>query len=209
MSHRKEKFFGVVLAGGRSRRFGRPKVLAQVGDRPLGSWSVRALEGAGLPVGVVSAEEGVGEVLGVPSRPDLQPGLGPLGGLWTALDWARERGDDGVFLLACDMPLVTDGVVRLLLGRPDGASAVVPFGPDGVEPLCALYRLSCIAAVEKRVTSGDLSLHGLLHGVDAALVDRGLLAGVVDPNTCFLNVNTVADVAKAEKILSALTETEP
>jgi molybdopterin-guanine dinucleotide biosynthesis protein A len=75
--------------------------------------------------------------------------------------------------------------------------------------LCALYRLSCVAAVEKRARSGDLSLHGLLHGVDAALVDRGLLAGIVDPNTCFLNVNTIADVARVERILSALTETEP
>jgi GTP:adenosylcobinamide-phosphate guanylyltransferase len=39
-------------------------------------------------------------------------------------------------------------------------------------------------------------------------VDRGLLSGIVDPNTCFLNVNTIADVARVEKILSAPTETE-
>ena len=209
MSRTKEEFFGVVLAGGRSRRFGRDKALASVGGMPLGSWSVRALEGAGLAVGVVSADERVGKALGVPSRADLQPGLGPLGGLWTALEWARERGDDGVFLLACDMPLVTEGLVRLVLDQLEGASAVAPFGPHGVEPLCALYRLRCAPAVEKRAASGDRSLHGVLSAVDAAPVDRSLLAGIVDPKTCFLNVNTVADVARAEEILSALAEREP
>ena len=114
-----------------------------------------------------------------------------------------------MFLLACDMPLVTEGLVRLVLDQPEGASAVAPFGPHGVEPLCALYRLRCAPTVEKRAASGDRSLHGVLSAVDAALVDRSLLAGIVDPKTCFLNVNTVADVARAEEILSALAEREP
>ncbi len=208
MNNTKEKFFGAVLAGGQSRRLGRPKALVPVDGVPLGLWSVRALEGAGLSAGIVSADEAIGKVLGVPSRADLRPGLGPLGGLWTALEWARERGDDGVFLLACDMPFITKEVVRLVLDQPGVASAVVPFGPDGMEPLCALYRLPCVEAVEKRVSSGDLSLHGVLGVLDASLVDRILLSGVVDPKICFSNVNTVADVVRAEEILSTFTEKE-
>lgn len=209
MSNVNEKFFGAVLAGGQSRRFGRPKALVPVGGVPLGSWSVRALEGAGLSAGVVTADEAIGKALGVPFRADLQPGLGPLGGLWTALEWARERGDDGVFLLACDMPFITKRMVRLVLDQPQVALAVVPLGPDGMEPLCALYRLRSVEEVEKRASSGDLSLHGVLGALDAALVDSSLLAGVVDPKTCFLNVNTVADLARTEEILSALTEKGP
>ena len=118
MSNVSEKLFGAVLAGGQSRRFGSAKALVPVGGMPLASWSVRALEGAGLSAGVVSADEAIGKALGVPSRADLQPGLGPLGGLWTALEWARERGDDGVFLLACDMPFITKRMVRLVLDQP-------------------------------------------------------------------------------------------
>lgn len=209
MSNVSEKFFGAVLAGGQSRRFGSAKALVPVGGMPLASWSVRALEGAGLSAGVVSADEAIGKALGVPSRADLQPGLGPLGGLWTALEWARERGDDGVFLLACDMPFITKRMVRLVLDQPQVAPAVVPLGPDGMEPLCALYRLRSVEEVEKRASSGDLSLHGVLGALDTALVDSSLLAGVADPKTCFLNVNTVADLARTREILSALTEKEP
>ena len=63
-----EKIFGAMLAGGKSRRFGRSKVFTPLAGAPLASWGVRALQSAGLPVGVVSDEEGVEAVLGVPAR---------------------------------------------------------------------------------------------------------------------------------------------
>lgn len=96
MSRPTERIFGVILAGGESRRFGRSKVFVPLAGAPMISWSVRALQAAGLPVGVISDEEGVKAVPGVPARPDLEAGLGPIGRLWTALQWARERGDEGV-----------------------------------------------------------------------------------------------------------------
>ena len=70
-----------MLAGGKSRRFGQSKVFVPLAGEPLASWGVRALQAAGLPVGVVSDEEGVEAVLGVPARPDLEAGLGPIGGV--------------------------------------------------------------------------------------------------------------------------------
>ncbi len=94
-----ERIFGVMLAGGESRRFGRSKVLVPISGAPMASWGVRTLRAAGLSVGVISDEEGVEAALGLPARPDLEAGLGPIGGLWTALRWASERGDDGVLLL--------------------------------------------------------------------------------------------------------------
>ncbi len=75
-----ERVFGVILAGGKSRRFGRPKVLAALGGAPMASWGVRALQAAGLPVGVISNEDGVEAVLGV-----------RFGPIWR-LDSARSGG---------------------------------------------------------------------------------------------------------------------
>jgi molybdopterin-guanine dinucleotide biosynthesis protein A len=72
MSPTTEQIFGVILAGGKSRRFGRPKVFAALGGAPMASWGVRALQAAGLPVGVISDEDGVEAALGVPVRPDLE-----------------------------------------------------------------------------------------------------------------------------------------
>jgi molybdopterin-guanine dinucleotide biosynthesis protein A len=138
MSRATERIFGVMLAGGESRRFGREKAFAALGSAPMVSWGVRALEAAGLAVGIGSDDEGVEASLGVPARPDLEAGIGPIGGLWTALQWARERGNDGVLLLGCDMPLVTEAILRMVLGWSNTAPTVVPVGSDGPEPLCAL-----------------------------------------------------------------------
>ena len=69
-------------------------------------------------------------------RPDLEPDKGPLGGLLTALVWAKERKQLGVFLLGCDMPFVSVQLIELLLSKIDGSAAVVPVGRAGLEPLC-------------------------------------------------------------------------
>ena len=92
-----------------------------------------------MPVGVVSDEEGVEAVLGLRLGPDLEAGLGPIGGLWTALQWASERGHHGVLLLGCDMPLINEALVRTILDWDDHAPAVVPVGPQGPgAPVCVV-----------------------------------------------------------------------
>ncbi len=196
-----ERIFGVILAGGKSRRYGRPKAFAALGGAPMASWGVRALQAAGLPVGVITDEDGVEVALGVPARPDLEAGLGPIGGLWTALQWARERGDDGVLLLGCDMPLVSEALLRVVLGWSDDAPAVVPLGSNGPEPLCALYRTACATAVERRLHSEDRSMRGLAQVIGAVFIGEDAVAEVVDPQIEFLNVNTVRERDRAERLL--------
>lgn len=201
MSPTTEQTFGVILAGGKSRRFGRPKMFAELGGAPMASWGVRALQAAGLPVGVISDEDGVEDALGVPVRPDLEAGLGPIGGLWTALQWALERGDDGVLLLGCDMPLLSEALLRTLLGWSNDAPAVIPLGSKGPEPLCALYRTACASAVEQTLQSENWSMHGLASTIGAVFVNEDAVARVADPTIDFLNVNTVSERDRAEYFL--------
>ena len=209
MSPPGERIFGVVLAGGKSRRFGRPKAFAPLAGAPMASWSVRALQAAGLPVGVISDEERVEAALGLPARPDLEAGLGPIGGLWTALQWARERGDHGVLLLGCDMPLVNEALLRTILAWNDVATAVVPVGSNGPEPMCALYRSTCLPEVELRLHSQDRSLRGLAEAVGAAFIGEDAVARVADPHTIFLNVNTVSELDSAEHLLDTPAHRAP
>ena len=192
-----------MLAGGKSCRFGGPKVLAPLSGAPMASWGLSVLEAAGLTVGVISDEEGVEAALALPARPDLEAGLGPIGGLWTALQWASERGDDGVLLLGCDMPLVNEALVRAILDWDDAAPAVVPVGSEGPEPLCALYRSKCAPEVERRLHSDDRSLRGLAKALGAAFIGEDAVARVADAQTTFLNVNTVGERDRAEALLEA------
>lgn len=116
---------------------------------------------------------------------DRFEGLGPLGGLVSALPALRTRL---TFVVAGDAPNVCAAVVRRLRGVwEDGLQAVVPVNRLGIrEPLCALYERSA-----------------LLEAASAELHRSGSVARAVSGLRCkhvhflddrvFLNVNTEAD----------------
>ncbi|MDT8369296.1 MAG: nucleotidyltransferase family protein, partial [Longimicrobiales bacterium] len=90
-----ERVLGVILAGGGSTRFGSPKAAARIAGRPMAGWVRRALEPHLDEVVIVTGDPSLAALLPIRSRPDALPGLGPLGGLFTALGWAREEGCAG------------------------------------------------------------------------------------------------------------------
>src|SRR5690554_2616955 len=86
------KPFGAILAGGRNVRYGAPKALAElVGERIIDRVR-RALEPIAPDLILIANDAEVYAPVGLPMRPDLRPGLGALGGVLTALTWAREAG---------------------------------------------------------------------------------------------------------------------
>ena len=93
---------GAILCGGQSSRFGRDKALADAAGVPLGSRVVAAMRQAGVDP-IVAIGGSAGHVLGIPTVPDRYPGAGPLGGLATALRWARTGL---VLVVSCDLPLL-------------------------------------------------------------------------------------------------------
>ncbi len=194
--------FGVVLAGGKSGRFGSSKTLADVDGLPMVSRSVSVLKGAGLPVGVISSEEGLEEILGVQVRADVEPGKGPIGGLLTALEWSEQIKRSGVFLLGCDMPLIPVGLVRDLLSQRGDFSAVIPFSTRGAEPLCGFYSSSCYSKVKEVLNSNNRSMHRLLNLLRVREVRTIEGSDRMWPDQVFFNVNTEEEVLEVEKILT-------
>lgn len=198
------RLLGAVLAGGEGRRFGAPKADVKVGGVSMVRRAVEALRPSMAEVIVVSSRP----VADAPVEvvPDTVAGSGPLGGLSAALARAAERGLDGVFLLACDLPLVDEHLVRRIVAAVGDAPAVAPARrggrEGGVETTCAIYRVGVLAAVDARLTSEDRSLRALFRDVDgSALPDIDI---DTDPHApAFLNVNTPDDRVRAERALTA------
>jgi molybdopterin-guanine dinucleotide biosynthesis protein A len=186
---------GLVLAGGRSRRFGREKAMAVWKGRPLLAWSLEALEGGGCEVVAVSAAPGSGaEALadGAGHRvlhDDPRHPPGPLAGLVGGLAWAASGGFDALATLPCDTPLVGPEQVRLLieaLGDAQGAHAVTG---DGAQGLCAVWRCGLAPALAARMFAGD---HPPVRRLLAEIASRPVAFG---DSTLFRNVNTELDLA--------------
>ena len=200
---------GVVLAGGRSRRFGGPKALFPLGGRAMAEWALLALKPHTSIQVAVTHDPQVASALGISGRPDRIPGLGPLGGLHTALEWAGELGLERIFLLACDLPLVpADLVGQILEDWPPHVPASVPVspGPLGFEPLCAGYSVEGLPAAEKVAQSSDRSMARLLEEMGAKPVQ--LEPQRLNPRwtkedltLAFTNVNTRDEARRAESLL--------
>ena len=144
----------------------------------------------------------------VPVRPDLTCGAGPLGGLHAALAWARERGDAGVFLLGCDLPLVPPALVARLATGFDAARPTVPAssGPLGIEPLCACYPVGLMAAAEKWLAAGRFGMGKFVRAHAPVVMSRAQLASIAGARHAFLNVNAPADLERAADLLGQRAE---
>lgn len=194
---------GVILAGGASTRFGAPKALARVGGRRIVD-RVRAALSAVTDDVVVSANEpALFADLGLETRPDDVAGFGPLGGIRTALRWAAERGRSSALVVACDMPLVSIDLLRLIAYRAveTEADAVVPEsgGRRGIEPLCAWYSVGSLPPIERMMEAGERAIHRLIDGIRADVIPLDEVRKTGDPHILFLNVNTADDLRRAER----------
>jgi molybdenum cofactor guanylyltransferase len=197
---------GVILAGGRSRRFGGEKALFPLAGEPMASWALRALRSHTARQVVISHLPEVARALDVTRMEDQYPDRGPLGGLHAGLVRAREEGREGVFALACDLPLVgPDLVGRILSAWPAGAPGAIPEspGPLGFEPLCAVYGVECLAGVEEAVLSSGRSMEEVVRRLGAFMIPMEVLGGAEELAVAFTNVNTPASARRAEDLLVA------
>lgn len=154
---------GVILVGGQSSRMGRDKALIEVDGVRMLDRTIELLRPhcrevlvIGDPAKYASAHATV--------IADDRPGLGPLGGLVTALRSARYVR---LLVLACDLPNIND---RLLVHLKNeliaGADAVVPRHDGFIEPLAAAYHRRAIEAFDKNLNSERLKMSDALDVVN-------------------------------------------
>ena len=174
-----ESVSGIVLAGGRSSRFGADKLAARYGDSTL-------LERAVAAVGAVASEVIVVLALGderqlpaasVPVRRAVDPETfgGPLVGLLAGLEAAREPV---AIVAGGDMPTLAPDVLRLLIRRliaSEGSrDAAVLVQRGEMRPLpCAIRNGTATQAARRLLGEGERSLLALIRSISALSVPEG------------------------------------
>ena len=193
---------GIILAGGRSSRFGG------------GEKSLRAVHGKPMICSVRGALRGVVDEIIVSVRDEEQrdrvfpylsedrnvfayderPGAGPLAGILAALRAAR---GEYVAVVACDMPFINARAIDLLFERAAGHDAAVPASPEGfLEPLHAVYRREAmIAAAEQSLREGESRLSSPLKRLrDVVYVPLEDIRRVDPGLETFRNINRAEDL---------------
>lgn len=186
---------GAVLKGGASSRMGRDKASLVLGGVPFAARIARLLDAMCcevLLVGGSPVDGAPGRAVGDPEGPRCA-----LRGLVAALAGAA---GDRVLVVATDLPLVTDSLLRGI-AAPSAADAVVP-RPDGrPQPLCAVYRRApALERARERLASERLSLQGFLEGLSVEWVDGQRLQHIDPDGTALVNINTADDLERARAL---------
>src|SRR3989338_5858790 len=108
------RFQGIVLAGGKSSRFGEDKALALLDGVTFLETAVRRLQEIGLRVTVITnrTRDYSGLHLGCDIQTDIIEEKGPLGGLYTA---CRLFPGHAVLVVVCDMPSMSVSLLERLI----------------------------------------------------------------------------------------------
>lgn len=193
----------IVLAGGKSVRLGRDKVLESVGKKSLLEQVVLRVSHLANNVIIVTSEER--STFPLTDYPeikikivtDIYPGKGPLVGIYTGLVSSASFYN---LVVASDMPFLNEALLRYMVQVSPGFDMVVPRVGDLVEPLHAVYSRDCLQLVERMIKEGKFGVHKL-HGrlktryVEAEEIER------FDPHhLSFFNINTKEDLEKARQL---------
>jgi len=172
---------GFILAGGNSRRMGRDKATLEWHGQTLLQHMTDKLDQVCDHVYVV----------GRGALPDVVPGIGPVGGLATAL---RVTNTNTNLIVAVDLPLLTKDFLNyfkeycIRSQRP----AIACKTETGFA-LCLGLNLSARTAVDEYIERGARSVHGLLNEMDCEVLDSDRLIAAGFSLKMFANLNTSAD----------------
>lgn len=193
---------GLVVAGGRSRRFGdSDKALAPVADRPMVAHVAERLSTVADELVVNCRRDqrpAIESALAdCPLDPrvavDTVPDRGPVYGLRTGLRVAAGRY---AVVTGCDMPVVEPSLLATLLdrARETDAPGVVPEVDGHRQPLCGAYHVArAREACETAVGRSDPRLRTVLDCLDPVVVPESTVSEHADPRT-LVSVDSPADI---------------
>ena len=190
---------GVILAGGENRRFsGKNKAFVQVAGK-------RILDHI---YGVFS--DLFEEIILVTNDPlqylewdfnivtDLFPVRSSMTGIHAGLFYAKNRY---AFVTASDTPFIKKEVVETILNNIEPrVDVVVPETPEGLEPLCALYSQECLKPIKQQLEKEKFKIDHFFQKVRIKKIPEKMLREKDPDLVSFININTPADLTRAEEI---------
>jgi len=185
---------GVILAGGKSLRFGKNKAFAEINGIPLIERVINILGLVFDDLIIVTNEPGEYSFLGLPMYEDLIKGLGPIGGIYTGLEKIRNNAG---FFAACDMPFMNEDLIRHMAGIDNGFDAVVPKIDWKMEPLHALYSKTCLPAIKGLIESKQFMINIFFQKIHVRFLNEEEIR-VHDPLLrSFFNINRQDELSDA------------
>jgi molybdopterin-guanine dinucleotide biosynthesis protein A len=196
---------GVILAGGENRRFsGEQKTLMKIGGIRILDRIFEVMAAVFDDIILVTNTPGQYLEWDATIVTDLLPVKSSLTGLHTGLFYTRT---DYAFFTACDTPfLKKEMVAAVVAGIAPGIDIVMPETVSGREPLCAVYARSCLEPARTSIENGRFKIMRTFRKKNIKVISEKAVRKADPQLLSFFNVNTPADLQRAEVIAAEIEE---
>lgn len=177
---------GVILAGGKSSRMGRDKATLEVDGVALFERVLSAFRLVFRNILIAGDRPDLARP-GLSCHPDIYPGSA-LGGLYTGL---FEAANDWIFVAPCDLPYPDPNLINTLLRLRDDHDVVLPRTSQGLDPLFACYRKSCLGPMRELLENRRYRIFDFYDQVRVRYVEEHELPE--GWRQALINVNTPGD----------------
>lgn len=188
----------IILAGGKSSRFGSDKALANYNRNTLIHNAIELAKGVTNNIIIISNQDGYDQ-LEFPVFPDIHIDKGPIGGIHSGLINSNSELN---FVLAADMPHVTLALIKYTVNKATiNSNSVIPIANGHPEPLCGVYCKRAITTIENCIREDKLKMMDVLKELKADYIDVNNEMSFYSPYL-FLNINTVEDLKIANRLMN-------
>ena len=192
----------VVLAGGKSKRFGDDKSQAKLGGKILIDYILSEIENKFDEVLIV-ANDPIQHLssLKIQKTEDVKKNLGPLGGILSAMKWVKSHNKPYQWIASfpSDTPLFKMSMFEDFLNKVNEKESELFFmkTKEKRHNIFGLWNIDLIDQLEKDLENGSRKVEKWANNIGVKTIDIEF-----DKEDPFFNVNTKEDLEKAEKILN-------
>ncbi|HQO50916.1 MAG TPA: molybdenum cofactor guanylyltransferase [Bacteroidales bacterium] len=181
---------GIVLAGGKSNRFGSDKALAVYGELQLIEYSIHVVQPCCDRV-VISANSNNYKHLGYNVVKDNYSNAGPLAGIEASMKMFPSE----IYLVAsCDIPLINSSIYRKMIQSMKGVQAAVACNKNGqAEPLIAVYAADVYQTIKDHLEKGHFKANLILEKIRCNYI-------TVDDEVLLRNINTLEQLEQIREL---------
>ncbi len=179
---------GIILAGGLSKRMGTDKGLVEFRGKQLVQYAIDLISSHCSDI-VISANDREYGKFGFPVVSDEIKEIGPAGGIYSAL---RKTDTDFNLIVSCDMPLLNEDAVDLLLKNVSGISNFIASHKQGIEPLFGIYHKNFLGVLEEAIRQNTYKMRAILDMYSTEYVDFEPL--LYRYPMLFRNINYLSDL---------------
>ena len=182
---------GYILAGGKSSRMGKDKGLINYNGIAIVEHIIGQIKPLVNKLVIVSNNIEY-EKFGFEVINDLMKGIGPAGGIYTAL---RHTDLELNFIVSCDMPYINKDGVQYIIQNSIHSQITVPEKDGITEPLVGVYSKDCLNKWTQLIQQRKIKLQEMILHFKLNIINVN--DNILFDNNFFMNINTKKDLDNA------------